>query len=82
MNSKFGDHGGLIAVELRLRNDKAAESQSIRVNNQRSAGKRGNRGKSVGKHVPRAPNANDQIGNGTKNIGADANQAGRMRALT
>lgn len=41
-----------------------------------------NRGKSVGKQVPRAPNANDQIGNRNKSIGADAHQAGRRRALT
>jgi hypothetical protein len=40
------------------------------------------RGKSVGTQVPHTPNANDQIGDRNKNIGAGAGQAGRSRALT
>ncbi len=41
-----------------------------------------NRGKSVGTQVPHALNANDQMDAGNENIGADAGQAGRSRALT
>ena len=42
----------------------------------------GKRGKTVGTQAPHTPNANDQIGDRNKSIGADAGQAGRNRALT
>jgi hypothetical protein len=40
------------------------------------------RGKTVGTQAPHTENANDQIGDRRKNIGAAAGQAGRSLALT
>jgi hypothetical protein len=41
-----------------------------------------NRGKTVGTQAPHTANANDQIGDRNKNIGAATSQAGRSLALT
>ena len=42
----------------------------------------GKRGKTVGTQAPHTANANDQIGDRNKNIGAATSQAGRSLALT
>jgi hypothetical protein len=60
------------------------ESYSKPINecNQRVVKLIGKRGKTVGTQAPHTANANDQIGDRNKNIGAAASQAGRSLALT